>query len=133
MLRRYGKFRVLTYVIYLLFLFIDFFLVVYKVLSFDQFYMYLFGLMGTYVVIDSLLKAKKDSLLKRHQMLFTVSIVLTIVLLTTFLITSSINSAFSVIIIAGFALSIALFFQTMEWNNKRKTKQNPSLETPSPP
>lgn len=126
MLRRYGKYRVLTYCIYLFFLFMDFFLIVYKIFSFNQFYMYFFALMGVYVVIDSMLKIKVDSFLKRYQIPFTISLVIVIVLLTSFLITSSFNSDFSVIILAAFALSLALFFRISEWNNKRKQKQNPS-------
>ena len=126
MLRRYGKYRVLTYGIYLFFLFMDFFLIVYRIFSYNQFYMYLFALMGVYVVIDSMLKTKVDSILKRHQIPFTVSLTLMIVVLASFLITSSINSNFSVIILATFAFSLALFFSILEWNNKRKTKQTPS-------
>ena len=127
MLRRYGKYRVLTYGIYLFFLFMDFFLFVFKIFSSNQFFIYLFALMGVYVVIDSMLKIKVDSILKRYQIPFTVSLVLVIVLLASFLITSSFNSDFfSVIIFATFALSLALFFSILEWNNKRKQKQTPS-------
>ncbi len=105
----------------------DFFLFVFKIFSSNQFFIYLFALMGVYVVIDSMLKIKVDSILKRYQIPFTVSLVLVIVLLASFLITSSFNSDFfSVIIFATFALSLALFFSIMEWNNKRKQKQTPS-------
>ena len=126
MLRRYGKFRVLTYGIYLFFLFIDFFLFIYSILSVDQFWIYLFALMGVYVVIDSMMKTKTDSILKRHQIPFTVSLVLAMVLLASFFITSSINSTLSLIILISITSSLALFFRFMDWNNKRKTKQTPS-------
>jgi hypothetical protein len=87
--------------------------------------MYLFALMGVYVVVDSMLKIKVDSILKRYQIPFTASLVLVIVLLASFLITSF-NSFFSVIILAAFALLLGLFFSILEWNNKRKQTQNPS-------
>ena len=91
--------------------------------------MYLFALMGVYVVIDSMLKTKVDAMLKRLQIPFKVSVTLLIVVLASFLISSSINGNFYVMLLTTFAFSLALFFSILEWNNKRKTKQLPSQKS----
>jgi hypothetical protein len=88
-----------------------------------------FGALGAFFVVDFLLNPK-TSTFEGHQIFVMLPLVLEIVLLTSFLITSSISSTLSVIILIVVDFSIAGILELFEWNNKRKLKRNHSHNLP---
>lgn len=122
MLRNNENLRVLNKGICILLLFTTFFLFYYKDLSFNQTTIVLFTFVGIYATTESIIELKTDSILKRHSILFAVSSVFIIALLAISLVTSSINVLVSMIILAAFSFSTALFFSIVDWTNKRKQK-----------
>ena len=122
MLRNNENIRVLNKGICILLMFTTFFLFYYKNLSFNQTTIVLFTFVGIYATTESIIELKMDSILKRHSILFAVPSVFIIALLAISLVTSSINVFVSMIILAAFSFSTALFFSIVDWTNKRKQK-----------
>ena len=106
--------------IYLLVLFLAYFLFVYKILSPNQTFIFLFAVAGAYTVMESMLQIKTDSILKRHKILFTVPPLIATILLAIFLSIFSTNIFFTYLILVVPAFSIALSVSITDWNNKRK-------------
>jgi hypothetical protein len=118
--------RSISYVIFNVgMLSLSYYLLFINKLSYDQSYMFYFGALGVFVAIDFLLlNPKTGTIFEGYQIPVMFTLVFGIVLLTSFLITSSINSAVSVIILCAVDLSMAGILGFIEWNSKRKQKQS---------
>jgi predicted lysophospholipase L1 biosynthesis ABC-type transport system permease subunit len=123
-----SKLRIPTLAIFFLIIFIGVSLIFGKILAFNQFVIVFFGDMGAYFVINVITKVTADSILKRHEIFFIVTLVPSIALLTILLLISPINTNLSVITIAMVIFSIGLFMDIVDWHAKRK--QNRTNETP---
>ena len=96
-------------------------------LSLNQSYMLYFGALGAFIVVEFfLISPKTASYFKGHQILVMFPLLLGIGLLTSFFMTSYLNYPLSVIILATIDLLLIGVFGIIEWNDKRKQKQNPS-------
>jgi hypothetical protein len=117
-----GKLRILSYCLYILFFVIDAYLLFEGILSWNQSFTLLFGLMGAFGVIDLMLKINEDSILIRNRIIIATTLSPAIILLTILLLFSPIDSNISVITIAVVGLSITLTISAIDWKAKRKAK-----------
>ena len=96
-----------------------------KIMSYNQSYIFYFGVLGAFFIVDFLLYPK-TTVFKEHQIFVMFPLVVGLGLLTFFFITSSSESYLSVIILIAVDISIAGALGIIDWFNKRKQKQDPS-------
>jgi hypothetical protein len=106
-----------------------YYLTVANLLSYSQSYMLYFGALGAFAVVDFLLlNPKIDSAFKENRIFVGFPLVLGIALLTSLLITSSIDSSVSVLILVAVDFSLVGVFGVIEWRSKRERKNDLPVE-----
>ena len=115
-----GKLRIITYSVFLLFVFFNFYLSIIGIISNNQSFVFWFSLIATYVVVDGMIKTPVIS--KNLRIVTAGTLTVAIQFLAILLVISPINSRLSVWIMFGVSLSLSGAISYVSWNTKRKLK-----------
>ena len=94
-----------------------------NILSYNQSYILYFGALGGFFGVDFLINPK-STVFKENQILVMLPLVLGMALLTSFLLTSTIDSNLSITILIAVDFLIVGTLSVIDWINKRKQKKS---------
>ena len=115
-----GKLRIITYSVFLFFIFFNFYLAITGIISSDQSFVFWFSLIAAYVVVDGMIKTPVIS--KKLRIVIAGTLIVAIQFLAILLVIAPINSGLSVWIMFGVSLSLSGAISYVTWNAKRKLK-----------
>jgi hypothetical protein len=113
------KISIVTYVLFFLILSIGASLFWYEYLSNAQFFIFSFGNLGMFLIALSMIRLTADSILNRHRIIFTATIITILVLLSTYFIAIDLQGLYALIFFLGIML-IDFCILGVDWNAKRK-------------